>query len=127
MFDQLEIVEQRYEQLNELLSDPDIVSDTDKLREYSKEQADLQETVEVYREYKEVKQQLEEALEMMGEASDADEQEMIKEEINTLKPQIPELEERMKLLLIPKDPMDDKNVVIEIRGAAGGDLSLIHI
>ena len=121
MFDQLEIVEQRYEQLNELLSDPDIVSDTDKLREYSKEQADLQETVEVYRGYKEVKQQLEEALEMMGEASDADEQEMIKEEINTLKPQIPELEERMKLLLIPKDPMDDKNVVMEIRGAAGGD------
>ncbi len=121
MFDQLEIVEQRYEQLNELLSDPDIVSDTDKLREYSKEQADLQETVEVFREYKDVKQQLEEALEMMSDASDADEQEMIKEEINELKPQIPELEEKMKLLLIPKDPMDDKNVVMEIRGAAGGD------
>ncbi len=121
MFDQLEIVEQRYEQLNELLSDPDIVSDTDKLREYSKEQADLQETVEAFRAYKEVKQQLEEALEMMGDASDADEQEMIKEEINELKPQIPVLEEKMKLLLIPKDPMDDKNVVMEIRGAAGGD------
>lgn len=121
MFDQLDIVEERYEQLNELLSDPDIVSDPDKLRQYSKEQSDLAKTVEVYQNYKSVKEQLDEALEMMGDTSDPEEQAMIKEEINELKPQIPELEEELKLLLIPKDPNDDKNVIMEIRGAAGGD------
>ncbi|UOB20309.1 peptide chain release factor 1 [Macrococcus armenti] len=125
MFDQLEIVEERYEQLNELLSDPDVVSDTDKLREYSKEQADLQKTVEVYRNYKSIKEQLDDALEMLSEASDAEEEAMIKEEIAELKPQIPQFEEEMKLLLIPKDPNDDKNVVMEIRGAAGGDEAAI--
>ncbi|TDM10530.1 peptide chain release factor 1 [Macrococcus lamae] len=125
MFDQLEIVEDRYEQLNELLSDPDVVSDTDKLRQYSKEQSDLHKTVEVYRNYKSVKEQLDEALEMMGETSDPEEEAMIKEEINELKPQIPALEEELKVLLIPKDPNDDKNVVMEIRGAAGGDEAAI--
>ncbi|TDM13711.1 peptide chain release factor 1 [Macrococcus bovicus] len=125
MLDQLEIVEDRYEQLNELLSDPDVVSDPAKLRQYSKEQADLSKTVEVYRNYKEVKQQLEEALEMMADAEDAEEEAMIKEEIAELKPQIPALEEELKLLLIPKDPNDDKNVVMEIRGAAGGDEAAI--
>ncbi|KAA1039263.1 peptide chain release factor 1 [Macrococcus equipercicus] len=125
MFDQLEIVEQRYEQLNELLSDPDIVSDPDKLRQYSKEQSDLHKTVEVYRSYKSVKEQLEEALDMMGETSDPEEEAMIKEEINELKPQVPALEEALKVLLIPKDPNDDKNVVMEIRGAAGGDEAAI--
>lgn len=121
MFDQLDIVEERYEQLNELLSDPDVVSDSDKLRKYSKEQSDLQKTVDVYREYKSVKEQLEDALEMLKETNDPEEEAMIKEEMNELKPQIPELEEQLKLLLIPKDPMDEKNVVMEIRGAAGGD------
>ncbi len=121
MFDQLEIVENRYEQLNELLSDPDVVSDPNKLREYSKEQSDLEETVQVYREYKDVKTQLNEAKEMQKEATDSDMKEMIKEEIAELEPQIEPFEERLKLLLIPKDPNDDKNVVMEIRGAAGGD------
>ncbi len=125
MFDQLDIVEERYEQLNELLSDPDVVSDTDKLRQYSKEQSDLHKTVEVYRNYKSVKGQLDEALEMMSETSDPEEEAMIKEEINELKPQIPVLEEELKVLLIPKDPNDDKNVVMEIRGAAGGDEAAI--
>lgn len=125
MFDQLDIVEERYEQLNELLSDPDIVSDPNKLREYSKEQADLAKTVEVYREYKSVKEQLDEALEMLKETNDPEEETMIKEEMAELKPQIPAFEEQLKVLLIPKDPNDDKNVVMEIRGAAGGDEAAI--
>ncbi|HCN61115.1 MULTISPECIES: peptide chain release factor 1 [Mammaliicoccus] len=125
MFDQLEIVENRYEQLNELLSDPDVVSDTDKLRKYSKEQSDLQKTVDVYRTYKSVNGDIEDAKLMLDETSDKEDQEMLKEEINSLTKRVPELESELKLLLIPKDPNDDKNVIMEIRGAAGGDEAAI--
>lgn len=125
MFDQLEIVENRYEQLNELLSDPDVVSDTDKLREYSKEQSDLQKTVDVYRTYKSVKTDIEDAKVMLEEIDDKDDQEMLKDEINSLTDRIPELESELKFLLIPKDPNDEKNVIVEIRGAAGGDEAAI--
>ncbi|MFA7744527.1 peptide chain release factor 1 [Salinicoccus roseus] len=121
MFDQLEIIENRYEQLNEMLSDPDVVSDSDKLREYSKEQSDLQKTVEVYREYKQKKETIEESRMMMNETDDKEMLEMLKEEISESEKAIPELENQLKLLLIPKDPNDDKNVIMEIRGAAGGD------
>nr|WP_309098270.1 peptide chain release factor 1 [Fredinandcohnia onubensis] len=121
VFDRLEAVEARYEKLNELLSDPDIVSDTNKLREYSKEQSDIQETVEKYREYKEVKEQLTDAKAMLEEKLDAEMREMVKEEINELEDQMEDLEERLHVLLLPKDPNDDKNVIMEIRGAAGGD------
>ncbi|WP_422404784.1 peptide chain release factor 1 [Mammaliicoccus sp. JADD-157] len=125
MFDQLEIVENRYEQLNELLSDPDVVSDTDKLREYSKEQSDLQKTVDVFRTYKSVKTDIEDAKVMLEETDDKDDQEMLKDEINSLTDRIPELESELKFLLIPKDPNDEKNVIVEIRGAAGGDEAAI--
>ncbi|MEB7050526.1 peptide chain release factor 1 [Mammaliicoccus sciuri] len=125
MFDQLEIVENRYEQLNELLSDPDVVSDTDKLRKYSKEQSDLQKTVDVYRTYKSVKGDIEFAKLMLNETTDKEEQDMLKEEINSLTKRVPELESELKFLLIPKDPNDDKNVIMEIRGAAGGDEAAI--
>lgn len=121
MFDRLQSVEDRYDRLNELLSDPDIVNDTNKLRTLSKEQSDLQGTVDAYREYKDIKAQLAEAKAMLDEKLDADMREMVKEEVNELEPQIEAIEERLKLLLIPKDPNDDKNVIIEIRGAAGGD------
>lgn len=121
MFDRLQSVEDRYDRLNELLSDPDIVSDTNKLREYSKEQSDLQETVETYREYKDLTTQLAEAKAMFDEKMDADMREMVKEEVNELEQQITVVEERLHKLLIPKDPNDDKNVIMEIRGAAGGD------
>ena len=125
MFDQLDIVEERYEQLNELLSDPEVVNDSDKLRAYSKEQADLQKTVDVYREYKQVKEDLADIDDMLRETKDKDEIDMLKEEANNLKPQVPELEEQLKFLLIPKDPNDDKNVIVEIRAAAGGDEAAI--
>ncbi|KYC92906.1 peptide chain release factor 1 [Heyndrickxia sporothermodurans] len=121
MFDRLQAVEDRYEKLNELLSDPEIINDTKKLRDYSKEQSDIQETVAVYREYKEVLQQFKDAKAMLEEKLDAEMKEMVKEEINELEEQIENYEERLKILLLPKDPNDDKNVIMEIRGAAGGD------
>ncbi|WP_018661218.1 peptide chain release factor 1 [Heyndrickxia acidiproducens] len=121
MFDRLQAVEDRYEKLNELLSDPDIVNDPKKLREYSKEQADIQETVQVYREYKEIQKQLEDAKSLLNDKLDAEMKEMVKEEISELEGKITEYEERLKVLLVPKDPNDDKNVIVEIRGAAGGD------
>lgn len=125
MFDQLDIVEERYEQLNELLSDPEVVSDSNLLRKYSKEQSELQKTVEVYRQYKQVKEDAEEIELMLAETDDADEVEMLKEEASALKAEVPELEEQLKLLLIPKDPNDEKDVIVEIRGAAGGDEAAI--
>src|SRR5690606_10467589 len=121
MFDRLQAVEDRYDRLNELLSDPEIVNDTNKLREYSKEQSDLQETVEAYREYKDLTTQLAEAKAMFDDKMDADMREMVKEEVSELEEQISVIEERLHKLLIPKDPNDDKNVIMEIRGAAGGD------
>ncbi|UXS29953.1 peptide chain release factor 1 [Staphylococcus delphini] len=125
MFDQLDIVEERYEQLNELLSDPEVVSDSNLLRKYSKEQSELQKTVEVYRQYKQVKEDAEEIELMLAETDDVDEVEMLKEEASVLKAEVPELEEQLKLLLIPKDPNDEKDVIVEIRGAAGGDEAAI--
>jgi peptide chain release factor 1 len=121
VFDRLQAVEDRYEKLNEFLSDPEIVNTPSKLREYSKEQADIQETVEAYREYKDVKAQLADAKVMLDDKLDADMREMVKEEISELEDQAEELESRLKILLLPKDPNDDKNVIMEIRGAAGGD------
>ncbi|MGD7049569.1 peptide chain release factor 1 [Rossellomorea marisflavi] len=121
MYDRLQAVEDRYDKLNELLSDPEIVNDPKKLREYSKEQSDIQATVEAYREYKELNQQYKDAKAMLEDKLDADMREMVKEEVSELEEQITALEERLKILLIPKDPNDDKNVIMEVRGAAGGD------
>ncbi|WP_210142380.1 peptide chain release factor 1 [Staphylococcus sp. GDY8P59P] len=125
MFDQLDIVEERYEQLNEMLSDPEVVNNPDNLRKYSKEQADLQKTVEVYREYKQVKEDVTEIDDMLQETKDDEEVEMLKDEKQELSQKIPELEEELKFLLIPKDPNDEKDVIVEIRAAAGGDEAAI--
>lgn len=121
MLDKLAGLEERYEKLNELLSDPDVISDPNKLREYSKEQSDLQDIVDTYREYKDISEQIDGAKEMQQEETDAEMKEMIQLELEELEPQIPELEEKLKILLLPKDPNDDRNVIMEIRGAAGGD------
>jgi peptide chain release factor 1 len=121
LFDRLQSVEDRYERLNELLSDPEIINNSNKLREYSKEQSDISETVQAYREYKEAKEQLKDAKVMLDEKLDPDMREMVKEEVSELQSQIEEIEARLKILLVPKDPNDDKNVIMEIRGAAGGD------
>ncbi|MBZ5215507.1 peptide chain release factor 1 [Bacillus paralicheniformis] len=121
MLDRLKSIEDRYEKLNELLSDPEVVNDPKKLREYSKEQSDLQETVEVYRRYRSASEQLSDAKAMLEEKLDSDMREMVKEEISELQEEIESLTDQLKVLLIQKDPNDDKNVIMEIRGAAGGE------
>ncbi|MBT2573030.1 peptide chain release factor 1 [Bacillus sp. ISL-51] len=121
MLDRLQSIEERYEKLNELLSDPEVVNDPKKLREYSKEQSDIQETVDVYRQYRDASEQLADAKAMLEEKLDADMRDMVKEEISGLQDETAALSERLKVLLIPKDPNDDKNVIMEIRGAAGGE------
>ncbi|MDN4071567.1 peptide chain release factor 1 [Fictibacillus terranigra] len=121
MLERLETIEARYNKLNDLLSDPEVISDTNKLREYSKEQSSLQDTVAVYREYKEAKEGLDEAKSMLEEKLDAEMTAMVKEEISELEDKIEEYTQQLKILLLPKDPNDDKNVIVEVRGAAGGD------
>lgn len=121
MFTRLSAVEERYEELNNLLCDPDVISDTKRLRELSKEQSSLEETVATYREYKSVVSQLDDAKAMFEEKLDDEMRDMVKAEIADLSKSKEQLEERLKILLLPKDPNDDKNVIVEIRGAAGGD------
>jgi peptide chain release factor 1 len=121
MLERLQTLEDRYNKLNEMLSDPEIVSDVTKLREYSKEQSSLEDVVQAYREYKDVNSQLNDAKEMLEDKLDAEMYEMVKLEIDELAESKEELEGKMKILLLPKDPNDDKNVFMEIRGAAGGD------
>ncbi|SFL87376.1 peptide chain release factor 1 [Salibacterium qingdaonense] len=121
MLERLQAVEDRYEQLNEWLSDPDVVSDTAKLRDYSKEQAEISDIVQKYREYKETTTQLDDAKVMLQDNQDDDMEDMVKMEIEELTEKKQELEETLRILLLPKDPNDDKNVIVEIRGAAGGD------
>lgn len=121
MLDRLQSLEDRYVKLNELLSDPDVISDIDKLREYSKEQSDLEDIVQAYRKYKDVTTELEDAQGMLEDDLDEEMAEMAKAEISELTERKGEIEEKLKMLLLPKDPNDDKNVIVEIRAAAGGD------
>ncbi|EDP69379.1 peptide chain release factor 1 [Carnobacterium sp. AT7] len=121
MFDRLESVEGRYEELNELLSDPEVVSDTKRLMKLTKEEAAIRETVATYRRYKEVEQDISDTEDMLGEKLDSEMAEMAKEELNDLKKEKTEIEEKMKVLMLPKDENDDRNIIMEIRGAAGGD------
>lgn len=122
LFDRLQMLEDRYEELGELLSDSEVIADTKRFTELSKEMADLRETVEKYNQYKEVSQRISDDEEMLNEGLDDDEMtEMVKAELADSKDEKQALEEEIKILLIPKDPNDDKNIIMEIRGAAGGD------
>src|SRR5699024_9027357 len=121
MLDRLQSLEDRYNELNKLLSDPDVISDVNKLREYSKEQSGLEEAVQTYREYKKIDSELKDAKEMLKDELDDDMEEMVKAEIEELEEKEVELEENLKVLLLPKDPNDEKDVFVEIRAAAGGD------
>lgn len=121
VLDRLQALADRYEKLSELLCDPDVSSDPKRLRELSKEQSDLQAAYDAYTEYKQVCQQLDDAKEMLAEKLDDEMREMVKMEVDELSERKVELEEKVRILLLPKDPNDDKNVIVEIRGAAGGD------
>lgn len=122
LFDRLQMLVDRYEELGGLLSDPDVIADTKRFTKLSKEMADLKETVEKYDRYKKVVQQIKDDEEMLDAGMDDDEMTaMVKEELATSKEEKERLEDEIKILLIPKDPNDDKNIIMEIRGAAGGD------
>ncbi|KRN89014.1 peptide chain release factor 1 [Ligilactobacillus ceti] len=122
LFEKLQALEDHYEELGELLSDPDVISDTKRFMNLSKEMADLRETVEKYNEYREVSQVVSDDEEMLNAGLDDDEmKEMVKQELADSKVMKAQLEEEIKILLLPKDPNDDKNIIMEIRGAAGGD------
>ncbi len=121
MFDKLEDLVIRYEELMRQLSEPDVANDSNRFRKLMKEQADLAPIVEAYKQYKESKETVEESLEILEEESDEEMRELAKEELNDAKARIEELEKELKILLLPKDPNDDKNVIVEIRAGAGGD------
>ena len=110
MLDQLQSLEDRYNKLNELLSDPEIINDTNKLREYSKEQSGLEDTVTAYREYKEILEELSGAEEMLADESDPEMAEMAKLEVDELTERRDTLEEDIRILLLPKDPNDEKKI-----------------
>ncbi len=118
MFDKLEIVEKRYEELTKMISDPEIISNQAEWQKFMKEHSSIEEVVLKYREYKKVKQSMEEAKEML---QDPELKELAEAEFYEAKEKLPEIEEELKILLIPKDPDDDKNIICEIRAGAGGE------
>ncbi len=120
MIERLESMERRYEELNQMLMDPSIGEDIKKMTEVTKEQASLQNAYDLYQEYKKITTGIEEAKELLKE-DDPDIKEMAKMELDELEDKFKVVEEKLHIELIPKDPNDDKNVIVEIRGAAGGD------
>jgi len=121
MYDKLAFIEQRYEELCTRINDPDVMADQETWRKLRKEHSDITLIVDKYREYKIVKDTIIEAKQMLETETDKDFKEMILSEIDEAQKKIPDIEEEMKILLLPQDPNDEKNVIIEIRGGAGGD------
>ena len=121
MFDKLEDLLVRYEEIMSELSEPDVANDANRFRKLMKEQSDLTPIVEAYREYKKYKQAVEDSLAMLDEESDEELKELAKEELAGAKAGVARLEGELKILLLPKDPNDDKNVIVEIRAGAGGE------
>ena len=125
MFDKLEDLLHRFEEIMNELSEPGVANDQKRFTSLMKEQSDLTPIVEAYKEYKTKKQDVADSLELLESESDEDMREMLKEELNDAKKRIEELEDKLKILLLPKDPNDDKNVIVEIRAGAGGDESAL--
>lgn len=126
MFDKLTEVENKFEEINKQLCDPEIVSDQEQYTKLMKEMKHLTPVVEKFREYKKAKETLDESRAMLDEGGmDADFAEMVKEEFETAKADTEKLNEELKILLLPRDPNDDRNVIIEIRGGAGGEESAL--
>ena len=121
MFDKLESLVERLDTVLQQLNDPDVATDQKRFRDLMKEQSDLAPIVEKYKEYVQEKQNIEESLELLEEESDEEMKELAKEELAESKANVERLEEDLKILLIPKDPNDDKNIIVEIRAGAGGD------
>ena len=120
MFAKLENLERRFEDLEQQLSSPEVLNDQDRYRKLTKAHADLKEVVDVFRAYRDVQAQLTESRALLQDA-DADMRAMAQEEVKTLEPQIDALEHTLTVLLLPKDPLDDKNIILEIRAGTGGE------
>ena len=118
MFQKLDAVEKRYEELTQKISDPEVIANQNEWRNLMKEHAEIEEVALKYKEYKQVQQSIEEAQEMLN---DPEMKELAEEELYENKEKLPKIEEELKILLIPKDPDDDKNIICEIRAGAGGD------
>ena len=121
MFERLSEFVNRHEELSLLINDPDIIADQGKWRGLMKEYSDITPIAEKYTEYKNTKKNIEEAIEMLEEKPDEELKSLLKDELSENRERLAEIEEELKMLLIPKDPNDDKNVIMEIRGGAGGD------
>lgn len=121
MFDKLEELVEKYNEIMKALSDPDVVNDQDRYRKLMKDQSDIAPVVEKYNEYKQAKQDVADSLEIIDMESDEEMKEMAREELSEAKKHVESCEQELKILLLPKDPNDDKNVVVEIRAGAGGD------
>ncbi len=121
MFDKLEDLLRKFEEIMNELSEPSVAENQERFRSLMKEQSDLTPIVNSYKEYKKCNQDIEDSLVMLDEESDEDMREMLKEELAEAKKRVEELEHELKILLLPKDPNDDKNVIVEIRAGAGGD------
>ncbi len=121
MFDKLEDLLILFEEIMGELGEPSVANNQDRFRKLMKEQSDLTPIVNAYKEYKKCGQDVEDSLAMLEEESDGDMREMLKDELNAAKKRIEELEDELKILLLPRDPNDDRNVIVEIRAGAGGD------
>ena len=121
MFDRLEDTVNRYEDITAELGNPDVVNDQNRFRKLMKEQSSLAPLIATYTEYKNCKQTIEDSLQLLDEESDEELKELAKEELNEAKKRVEELENEIKILLLPKDPNDDKDIIVEIRAGAGGD------
>ncbi|KRO17630.1 peptide chain release factor 1 [Lacticaseibacillus saniviri] len=121
IFAQLDSVLDRYDELQELMSDPDVINDTKRYLELTKEEGSLRDVVTAYRRYKQVLADIEESDEVLRDSHDPEMEALAKEDLESLKSEKDELESKIKILMLPKDPNDDKNIIMEIRGAAGGD------
>lgn len=121
MFDRLEDLLIRFEEIMGELNEPSVTANQERFQALMKEQSSLTPLVEAYREYKKCRQDIEDSLVMLEEENDGDMREMLKEELNGARKRAEELEQEMKILLLPKDPNDDKSVIVEIRAGAGGD------
>ncbi|MCR5107487.1 MAG: peptide chain release factor 1 [Lachnospiraceae bacterium] len=121
MYDRLEDLVMRYEDIMNELAEPAVSNDQQRFKALMKEQSDLTPIVETFKEYKKSRQDIDDSLEMLDAEKDEEMREMLKEELNNARKNVEELEEKLKILLLPKDPNDDKNVIVEIRAGAGGD------
>lgn len=121
MFDKLDDLLMRFDEILNLLNDPSVIADQTRFQKLMKEQAGLQPIVDTYKEYKKCRETIDDSLMMLDEESDEEMREMLKEELSDARKQVEELERRLKILLLPKDPNDEKNVIVEIRAGAGGD------